>query len=410
MQTASQSLGLGLRTRLATPSKLDSDTGRSSNSNSADEGNDASGDNVSSDEDAVFMTPLHSRSRILSADSAVDGDGGVSSVGGASSSVEDKNAPLTPLMQSVRRAARAGTKQPTATTTHPETGSPEDPMLGRSNTLTVKRMIPALKIGPYYRQFIRYTRRRGQRVGLALLEPVHRNQVGMPNGVFVSNLLPCGAASTAGAGAATTTEGATCASPDTRSRIARSAGPDGAAQPAHWRSGGFQAGDRIIEVNAVNTEVMTLAEVSELLDCSVGEIVVTVSRVVPVETKSSAASVSGRPHKHVSIATARGCGSVTHPVSLPMMEPIGRARNVIVHRHPNSGSLHIAIETQSFHMGTLPQITFDNHPSSPDAPLIEGGVLQNGDELLEVDGVVVVGLWPVDKSPICFFFKNSRGH
>ena len=307
-------------------------------------------DDLDSDEDAVFNTPDRSRSRVISSGSdndSVDGDDAVYS-----------KVPMTPLMQSSRAATSAAMSSPGAPL-------PADPISGRGNNLTVKQMVPALNIGPFYRQFIRYTRARGQPVGLALLEPVRQNQAGVPNGVFVSSVLPCGAATaTFGSGAAV-----------------------------------FRPGDRIIEVNATNTEVMTLAEVSDLLGSSVGEMVVSVSRVVPAGTSNNSAavtSVSGRPHKHVSIATARGCGSVTHPVPLPMMDPIGCARNVIVHRHPNSGSLHIAIETHSFHMGTLPQITFDSHPSSPDAPLIEGGVLQNGDELLEVDGVVVVGLWPAD--------------
>jgi hypothetical protein len=48
--------------------------------------------------------------------------------------------------------------------------------------------------------------------------------------------------------------------------------------------------------------------------------------------------------------------------------------------------------------------TLKAYPQSPDRPLVEGGVLMQGEELLEVDGVCVLGLWPADLTAL---LKNA---
>jgi hypothetical protein len=139
----------------------------------------------------------------------------------------------------------------------------------------------------------------------------------------------------------------------------------------------FQIGDRLLEVNGLNVELLSLAVVSTLLLQCFGVVVVTVSR--PVSNHSAPTSVTATSG---SIAVARGCGSVTQPQPPPRMRSVGSARNVTVHRHPNSGSMHLMVDTAAVRRGHFPGIGFDAYPQSPDAPLVEGGVLHQQVRLL----------------------------
>eukprot|EP00038_Savillea_parva_P018367 m.23293 g.23293 ORF g.23293 m.23293 type:complete len:833 (-) comp4068_c0_seq1:1028-3526(-) len=68
-----------------------------------------------------------------------------------------------------------------------------------------------------------------------------------------------------------------------------------------------------------------------------------------------------------------------------------RADLITVHRHPNSNGLQIGIRG-GVEDGSFPKILTAVHPRSPFAPLVEGGVLGNEYELLEINGDVALGM------------------
>eukprot|EP00039_Didymoeca_costata_P020217 m.340492 g.340492 ORF g.340492 m.340492 type:complete len:534 (-) comp19329_c0_seq1:1541-3142(-) len=203
--------------------------------------------------------------------------------------------------------------------------------------------------GPSFRVFGTISKEEGQPLGLQLYTPVNPD----------NKVLPC--------------------------TVIASLKPNSVAAKAGY----LRAGDRISDINGCNVETSSHESVIKLLAMAKGMIRLTVNRLLqPDDTED----VSGISNDSI---MAIGSGRIPSKQDslkqrIRPVAPVDKAHNVVLHRHPNTRGLLIWIRA-GLPEDRFPVIEYDPRMRSPIAPLVEGGEINFGDELLEIDGVVVVG-------------------
>lgn len=171
-------------------------------------------------------------------------------------------------------------------------------------------------------------------------------------------------------------------------------------------AGGVQKDDRLLQINGRSVGHLTHTAVLEMLTAaaSEGSLKLVLDRpVVHHGPPPLPAAVVRRGRGSLTTALAqpvrRGicCGDSTirtrvgaAKAAIRLHHSVAGSQFITLHRHPVSKGFSVGL-AGGYEKNRFPSVKVATHPRSPWLPLVEGGELHDGDELLEIDGVCCVG-------------------